>query len=130
GVLLRHHERVDLVADRHLVGRVHRAADRELGNRDDPFRLVTDIDEHLVLVHAHYGAVNHLSLVDRGEGRLIVGDQLAVWACGPDAVAGDRLLSVGSHTAADQYSHGLRAPFRAPEGRGLALQAGREQFQL
>ena len=72
GVLLRHHERGDLVADRDLVGRVHRAADRELADGDDAFRLVTDIDEDLVLVHADDGAVDDLALVDRREGRLVV----------------------------------------------------------
>ena len=85
GVLLREHERVDLVAERDLVGRVDRAADRELGDRDDALRLVADVDEHLVLVDAHDGAVHDLPLVDLGEGRLVVGDQLAVRALDPDA---------------------------------------------
>ena len=85
GVLLREHERVDLVAERHLVGRVHRAADRELGDRDDALRLVADVDEDLVLVDAHDRAVDDLALVDLGEGRLVVGDQLAVRALDPDA---------------------------------------------
>ena len=85
GVLLREHERVDLVAERHLVGRVDRAPDRQLGDRDHAFRLVADVDEHLVLVHADDGAVDDLSLVDLGEGRLVVGDQLAVGAFDPDA---------------------------------------------
>ena len=90
GVLLRHHERVDLVADRHLVGRVHVPADRELGDRDDAFRLVADVDEHLVLVDAHDRAVDDLALVDRREGALVVGDQLPVGAFGPDAFLGVR----------------------------------------
>ncbi len=42
-VLLRHHERVDLVADRDLVGGVHGTPDRELGDRNHALRLVTDI---------------------------------------------------------------------------------------
>src|SRR5262249_52701030 len=50
GVLLRQYERSDVVADRDLVLRVDRAANRKLGNRDDALRLVADIDEHLVLV--------------------------------------------------------------------------------
>ena len=62
---------------RDLVGRVHRAADRELAHRDDAFGLVTDVDEDLVLVDAHDGAVDDLPLVDRREGRLVVRDQLA-----------------------------------------------------
>ena len=81
GVLLRHHERVDLVADRDLVGRVDVPADRELGDRDDALGLVADVDEHLVLVDAHDRAVDDLALVDRREGALVVGDQLPVGAC-------------------------------------------------
>ena len=80
GVLLRHHERVDLLADRDLVGRVHRAPDRELGDRDHALGLVADVDEHLVLVDAHDGAVDDLALVDRREGRLVVRDELPVGA--------------------------------------------------
>src|SRR6188768_714434 len=59
-----------------------------------------------------------LPLVDRGEGGLVVGDQLAVRARGPDAVAGNRLLSLRRHTAADQYSQGPLAPLR-PLARDL-----------
>ena len=77
GVLLRHHERGDLVADRDLVGRVDRPPDRKLADGNDAFRLVADVDEHLVLVHADDRAVDDLALVDRREGRLVVGDQLA-----------------------------------------------------
>jgi hypothetical protein len=85
-VLLRHHERVDLIAQLHLVGRVDRAPDGELGDRDDSFRLVADVDEDLVLVHADDLAAHDLALVDDGEGRVVVGDQLAVRTAGPDAV--------------------------------------------
>ncbi len=84
GVLLRQHERVDLVPDRDLVGGVDRAADRELGDRDDAFRLVADVDEDLVLVDAHDRAVNDLSLVDLGEGRLVVGDEVPVRSGDPN----------------------------------------------
>ena len=86
GVLLRHHERVDLVAELDLVGRVDRAADRELGDGDDAFRLVADVDEDLVLVDADDLAPHDLPLVDDGEGRVVVGDQLAVRTTGPDVV--------------------------------------------
>ena len=88
GVLLREHERVDLLTDRDLVGRVDRAADRKLGDRDDALGLVADVDEDLVLVDAHDGAVHDLPLVDRREGRLVVGDQVAVRAFDPDAFFG------------------------------------------
>ena len=84
-VLLRHHERVDLVADRDLVGRVHVPADRELGDGDDALGLVADVDQHLVLVDTHDRAVDHLPFVDRREGAVVVGDQLPVGAGRPDA---------------------------------------------
>src|SRR5207248_6146640 len=90
---------------------VDRAPDRELGDRDHALRLVADVDEHLVLVHPHDLAVDDLALVDRREGGVVVGDELAVRTGGPDAVARDWLLCLGSHLAADQYSQG---PFSAP----------------
>ena len=89
GVLLRHHERVDLLAERHLVGRVDRAADRQLGDRDHAFGLVADVDEHLVLVDAHDRAVHDLALVDRREGCVVVGNQLPIGADDPDTVFED-----------------------------------------
>ena len=107
GVLLREHERVDLVADADLVGRVDRAPDRELGDRDDALGLVADVDEHLVLVDAHDRAVDDLALVDRREGRLVVGDELAVRAGDPDAFFEScvgRIHRVVRH-AEGQYSH-------------------------
>src|SRR5206468_3063924 len=87
-------------------------------HRDDAFRLVTDVDEDLVLVDPDDLAVDDLPLVDGREGRLVVGNQLAVGTCGPDAVAGDRLLGVSCHTAADQYSQGFLAP--RPGTRGAS----------
>ena len=85
GVLLREHQRVDLVAERDLVGRVDRAADRQLGDRDDALGLVADVDEDLVLVHAHDRAVDDFALVDLREGRVVVRDELPVGAHHPDA---------------------------------------------
>ena len=85
GVLLREHERVDLVAERDLVGRVHRAADRQLGDRDDALGLVADVDEDLVLVDAHDRPVDDFALVDLRERRLVVRDELAVRTLDPDA---------------------------------------------
>ena len=92
GVLLREDERVDLLADRDLVGRVHRPADRQLGDGDDAFRLVADVDEHLVLVHAHDRAVHDLALVDLREGSVVVGDEIPVGACYPDPLFGGSRL--------------------------------------
>ena len=88
GVLLREDERVDLLADRDLVGGVHRPPDRQLGDGDDAFGLVADVDEHLVLVHAHDRAVHDLALVDLREGSVVVGDELPVGACRPDPFFG------------------------------------------
>ena len=84
GVLLREHERVDLVAERDLVGGVDRAANRELGDGNDALRLVADVDENLVLVDPDDRPVDDLPLVDLGEGGVVVGDQLAVRAFDPD----------------------------------------------
>src|SRR5436190_11114896 len=106
-VLLGQDERVDLVAERDLVGRVHRTPDRELGDRNDALRLVADVHEDLVLVHPHDLAVDDLSLVDRRESGLVVRDQLPVRACRPDPVAGGSRLGLASgHKAVGQYSHG------------------------
>ena len=110
GVLLRHHERVDLLADRDLVGRVHVPADRQLGDGDDALGLVADVDEHLVLVDAHDGAVHDLPFVDRREGGVVVRDQLPVGAGRPDAVfgLGGCLECVVAHRSAE-YSGGFAA---------------------
>ena len=85
GVLLGEHERVDLVAERDLVGRVHRAPDRQLGDRDHALRLVADVDEDLVLVDADDRPVDDLALVDLGERRVVIGDELPVGPDDPDA---------------------------------------------
>jgi hypothetical protein len=84
-VLLRQDERVDLVSEVDLVGRVDRAPDRELRDRDDALRLVADVHEDLVLVYADNSPVDDLALVDRRKGRVVVGNPLAVGASGPDA---------------------------------------------
>src|SRR6266508_2436024 len=86
GVLLRHHERVDLVADVDLVGRVDRTSNRQLGNGDDALGLVTDVDQDFVLVDAYDLAAHDLALVDYGEGRVVVRDQFAVGPLSPDVV--------------------------------------------
>src|SRR3954451_22331624 len=107
GVLLRHHERGDLVADADLVRRIHRAADRELADGDDAFRLVTDVDEDLVLVDANDGAVHDLSLVDRREGRLVVGNEFAgLGVCCPDSLFQPRVVDCLVSHRAGEYSPG------------------------
>src|SRR5712691_3948727 len=118
GVLLRQHECVDLVADRDLVARVDRAADRELGNRNDALGLVADVDQHLVLVDAHDLAVDDLALVDRWEGGLVVWDQLAVWTGNPNAVAGNPCVGLFRRQSGGQCTQRSPAP---PDGGTGAL---------
>jgi hypothetical protein len=78
GVLLLEDERVDLLPDLDLVLRVHRPADRELGDRDDALRLVADVDQDLVLVDPHDGAGDDIALVEVRQGAVVVGDELPV----------------------------------------------------
>ena len=77
-VLLGEHEGVDLLAERHLLGGIHRAADRELVRRDDALRLVADVDEDLVLVDPHHLAADDVALLEGLDRRVVVGDELAV----------------------------------------------------
>src|SRR5262245_26217810 len=92
GVLLGEHERVDLLADRDLVGGVDRPTNGELGDGDDALRLVADVDENLVLVDAHDRAVDDLALVYLREGSVVVGDELPVGARRPDTLFGGSVL--------------------------------------
>ena len=57
----------------------------EFALRDGPLGFVADIDEHFVLVNADDRAVHDLPFVDLGEGGLVVGNELPVGACDPDA---------------------------------------------
>ena len=77
-VLLGEDERVDLLAELDLVGRVDGLADRELVRGDDPLALVADVDEDLVLVDADDAAGDDVALLEGGEGGVVVGDDLAV----------------------------------------------------
>ena len=77
-VLLGHDDRVDLFAEMHLLVGVDRLADRQLAGRDHALGLVADVDQHLVLVDAHDVTGDDLALLDRSEGGVVVGDDLAV----------------------------------------------------
>ena len=77
-VLLGEDERVDLLAELDLVVRVDGLADRELVGGDDPLGLVADVDEDLVVVDADDVAGDDLALLEVGEGRVVVRDDLAV----------------------------------------------------
>ena len=92
-VLLGEDESVDLVAERDLLGRVDVAADRQLGERDDAFRLVPHVDEDLVAIDAHDQAREHVALVEGDDLRVVIGHQLAV-DLDPDSGLGDHDLSV------------------------------------
>ncbi len=116
GVFLGQDERIDLLAERDLVGRVDRAPDGELGDGDDALGLVPDVDEHLVLVHAHDRAVDDLALVDLGKGRFVVRHELPVGARDPDAFLDRcRLLDRVVHHRIAEYSQ-VR-PFSSLRGR-------------
>jgi len=78
GVLFLHDERVDLLAQLHLVGGVHRLADGELALRDHALGLVADVDQHLVLVDAHHSAGDDVTLAEEVDGGVVVGDDLPV----------------------------------------------------
>jgi hypothetical protein len=77
-VLLGEHQRIDPFAERDLLGRIHGAPNRELGRRDDPLGLVADVDQDLVLVDSDHLTVHHVALLERLDGRVVVGDELAV----------------------------------------------------
>ena len=61
-----------------LVGGIDRLADRELVRGDDPLGLVADVDEDLVLVDSDHLAADHVPLAEGVDGRVVVGDELAV----------------------------------------------------
>ena len=78
GVFLLHDQSVDLLAQRDLVGRADRFADGKLADGDDAFRLVADVDEHLVLVDTHHQAGDDVALGEDVDGGVVVGHDLAV----------------------------------------------------
>ena len=62
----------------HLLVGVHRTADGELGDRDHALRLVSDVDQDLVLVDADDGAGDDVALAEAGQRAVVVGDEHAV----------------------------------------------------
>src|ERR1700754_1379673 len=78
GVLLGEDQRVDLLAELDLLGRIDRLADRELVGGNDALGLVADVDEDLVFVDADDLAVDDVALVEGDHRRGVVGDDLAV----------------------------------------------------
>jgi hypothetical protein len=61
-----------------LVVRVDGLANRKLVGGDDPLALVADVDEDLVVVDANDDAGDDLALLEEGERRVVVRDDLSV----------------------------------------------------
>jgi len=78
GVFFLHDERVDLLAELHLVRGVDVLADGELVDGDDAFALVSDVDEDLVLVDAHDLSGDDVAFGKDRDGRVVVRHDLAV----------------------------------------------------
>jgi hypothetical protein len=77
-VLLGEHQSVDLFAELDLLGGVDRLADRQLMRRDDALGLVADVDQDLVLVDSDHLAGDDIALLEGHNGRVVVGNYLAV----------------------------------------------------
>ncbi len=71
-VLLGHHEGVDQLAELDLLGDGHRLPDGQLGDRDDAFALVADVDEDLVLVDPHDPPRDDVPLLEERDGLVVV----------------------------------------------------------
>src|SRR6185295_5583451 len=77
-ILLGEDERVDLLPQLDLVGRVDRLADRELVGGNYALRLVADVDQDLVLVDADDATLDDVALLEGDHRRRVVGNDLAV----------------------------------------------------
>src|SRR5215208_1022955 len=77
-VLLGEDEGVHLLAELHLVVRIHGLADRELIHGNDALALVADVDQDLVLVYAHDLPGHDVAFLEGDEGRVVVGNDLTV----------------------------------------------------
>lgn len=64
---------LDLIAN--MIGFAVVLLGNQLGNGDQPIRLVADVDAHLVVRHLHDGAGNRLSGADGDEGLLELGSE-------------------------------------------------------
>ena len=77
-VLLGEDERVDLLAERDLVGGIHGLADRQLAGGDDPLGLVADVDQNFVVVDPDDVAGDDVTLGEGMQRRVVVGDDPTV----------------------------------------------------
>ena len=64
--ILLENEGLDLVAQVHDVRRVGVLADGELAGRDNALALEPNVNEHLVVLDLHDGAVDQVALVELG----------------------------------------------------------------
>src|SRR3954451_10119734 len=78
-VLLGQDERVDLLAHLDFLERVGRLPDRQLVGEAAALALVADVHEDLVLVDPHHPPAHDVALVERNDGRVVIGDDLAVY---------------------------------------------------
>ena len=67
-VLLLEHEGLDVVAERHDLGRVDVVADGELAGGDDPFGLEADVEEDLVAVDLDDRPLDDVAVVEFDDG--------------------------------------------------------------
>ena len=67
-VLLLEDQRLELLAERHDLGRVDVVADRELPRRDHAFGLEPDVEQDLVVVDLDDGAADQAALVELDDG--------------------------------------------------------------
>ena len=77
-VFFDHHERVDHLAELDFFEDVDRLADRQLGQRDDAFALVPDVDEDLVLVDPDHPTVDHVPFGEDRDRQVVVRNHLPV----------------------------------------------------
>ena len=77
-ILLGEDESVDLLAELHLLVGIDRLTDRELVVGDDPFALVSDVDQDFVLVDPHNFARDDIALFKGDDRGVVVRDDLAV----------------------------------------------------
>ena len=77
-ILLGEDESVDLFAELHLLVGIDRLADRELVVGDDPFALVSDVDQDFVLVDPYDFARDDVALFEGNDRCVVVRDDLAV----------------------------------------------------
>jgi hypothetical protein len=73
-VLLLHDQRLDVVTEGHDLVGVDVVLDGQLAGGDDAFRLVADVEQHLVAVDLHHVPVDDVTLVE-GLQRLLVGSR-------------------------------------------------------